>query len=348
MGIGVKPKLLILELWGLGDLVIATPFIRAAAEKYSVTLVAKPFAAEMRQRLWPSVEVVPFTAPWTAFRFGSKYALWRWPWQEILRLRRTLQDMRFDFGVSGRWDPRDHFLLKAVGVRERLGFSRLRSERYLTQTLTRPDPLAHRSEYWRVAGRALGLNLPARAEIAPSARAASSVAFIHSGARLPARVWPLANFQQIAALLRRENIPVVVACDPDQLDWWRQQGEKAVCPSNVHELFALVDRAGVFIGNCSGPGHLAAISGVPTFTVYGPSLHEWWAPLHPQAEWVEGKACPYKPCSDYCRFASPFCLWQVKVDDVWPNLKRFAERHLGKEEAMRKEEWEHSTPNFQG
>ncbi len=40
----VKPRLLVLELWGLGDLVIATPFLRAAAGQFSVTLLAKPFA----------------------------------------------------------------------------------------------------------------------------------------------------------------------------------------------------------------------------------------------------------------------------------------------------------------
>jgi ADP-heptose:LPS heptosyltransferase len=324
----LKPKLLILELWGLGDLVIATPFIRAAAEKYAVTLLAKPFATEMRQRLWPTVEVMSFTAPWTAFRFGAKYGLWRWPWPEMLRLRRELMAQNFDYGVSGRWDPRDHFLLKAVGARERFGFSRLKSERYLTQSLRRPDPLAHRNEYWRTAGHALGFNVPAREAMAPPARPPSSVAFIHSGARLPARVWPLANFQQVAARLRQENIPVQIACDPDQLGWWREHGETPVCPRNVGELFALVDNAGIFIGNCSGPGHLAAISGVPTFTVYGPSLHEWWAPLHPAAEWLEGKACPYKPCSDYCRFAAPFCLWWVTVEDAWPRLKQFAKRHL--------------------
>jgi hypothetical protein len=65
----------------------------------------------------------------------------------------------------------------------------------------------------------------------------------------------------------------------------------------------LIDRAGAFIGNDSGPGHLAAFCGVPTFTLFGPQLPEWFAPLHPGSEWLEGKACPYKPCSDYCRYA---------------------------------------------
>jgi heptosyltransferase-2 len=324
----VKSKLLILELWGLGDLVIATPFIRAASEQYAVTLLAKPFAVEMRPRLWPGVEVVPFTAPWTAFRIASKYSLWRWPWLEMLHLQHQLQAREFDYGVSGRWDPRDHFLLKAVGARERLGFPRLKSGRYLTRVLTQPGPLAHRSEYWRAAGEALGLTVPTRREIVPAPHNPSTVALIHSGARLPARVWPLTNFQQIAARLRQKNVSVQIACDPDQLGGWRQLGENAACPRNVGELFELMDRAGIFIGNCSGPGHLAAICGVPTFTLYGPSLHEWWAPMHPASEWFEGKACPYKPCSDYCRYPEPFCLWQVAVDEVWPRVEQFVGRHM--------------------
>ena len=327
----MKLKLLILELWGLGDLVIATPFIRAATEKFEVTLLAKPFAQEMRPRLWPAVEVVPFTAPWTAFR--AKYHFWRWPWKEMLRLRHELRARNFDCAVSARWDPRDHFVLKTVGARERLGFSRLKSQRYLTQNLTRPDPLAHRSEYWRTAGSALGLRLPVREETVLPAREPSSLAFIHSGARLSARVWPLENFQSLAQHLRKKNIAVQIACDPDQLGWWQKHSENAACPRNVGELFALVDRAGIFIGNCSGPGHLAAICGVPTFTIYGPSLHEWWAPMHPAAEIFEGRACPYKPCSDYCRYATPFCLWKVPVDEVWPRVEKFAAQKLQKTES---------------
>jgi ADP-heptose:LPS heptosyltransferase len=322
----VKPRLLVLELWGLGDLVIATPFLRAAAEQFAVTLLAKPFAEELRPRLWPGVQVLTFVAPWTAFL--GKYRLWHWPWPEMLRLRRRLMSARFDYAVSGRWDPRDHLVLKLSGAVERLGFSRLKSRRYLTRELTRPDPLAHRCEYWREAGRALGLAVPARAEIVPPARKAQSTVLIHSGARLPARVWPLENFRCVAGRLREKNIPVQIACDPDQLAWWQNHGEKSACPRTVPELLAHIDRAGIFIGNCSGPGHLAAISGVPTFTLYGPSLHEWFAPLHPAAEIFEGRACPYKPCSDYCRYPKPFCLGDVKTDEVWPRLEKFVGRHL--------------------
>ena len=325
----MKPKLLILELWGLGDLVIATPFIRAAAQKYAVTLLAKPFALEMRTRLWPTVEIVPFAAPWTAFRFGSKYGLWRWPWWELLRLRREFTAKNFDCAVSGRWDPRDHFLLRAVGARERFGFPRWKSDCFLTHPLLRPPPTAHRSEYWRVAGAALGLTVPTFIKpFGASPRPRSSVILIHTGARLPLRVWPLTNFQLILRRLRQKRYLVQIACDEDQLAWWRDQGEIAVCPRTVTELFCCLDQVGVFIGNDSGPGHLAASCGLPTFTLFGPQLHEWFAPMHPAAEWIEGKACPYKPCSDYCRYPTPYCLWKITEDEAWARIEPFVSLHL--------------------
>ena len=322
----VKPKLLVLELWGLGDLAIATPFLRAAAEKYSVTLLAKPQACELLPRFWPTVEVIPFNAPWTAFR--GKYHLWCWDWREMLQLRRRLRAEKFDCAVSGRWDPRDHLVLQATSAAARLGFPRLNSGCLLTQSLPQPHPLAHRAEFWRVAGAALGLAVPRREEIIPPPRSASAVAFIHTGAGQSVRVWPLENYRQIAARLREKNLTVQIACDSDQLAWWQQQGENAICPRRLSELFTHLDRAGIFIGNDSGPGHLAAVGGIPTFTLFGPQLPEKFVPLHPAAEFFAGRACPYKPCSDYCHYEKPFCLRDVTVDEIWPRLSDFADKHL--------------------
>lgn len=322
----MKPKLLVLELWGLGDLVIATPFLQAAAERYEVTLVAKPYALELRPRFWPEVNVIPFDAPWTAFY--HKYQLWRWPWPALSKLRRQLVAERFDYGVSARWDPRDHLFLLAAKARERFGFPRLKSRRYLTQALERPKPLEHRYEYWRVVAEALGLKLPPRSELFISARQRSPVVLLHSGARLPLRVWPLDNFREIATRLRKQQVEVLIACDADQLDWWQTRGEAAICPRSVTELLSVLEGVGLFIGNDSGPGHLAAVYGLPTFTLFGPQLHEWFAPLHPASEVMEGKACPYKPCSDYCRFDEPFCLRGITVEEVWPRVADFVGRNL--------------------
>jgi heptosyltransferase-2 len=323
----LKPKLLIIELWGLGDLVIATPFLRAVTERFDVTLLAKPFALDLQPRLWPGLKVVAFTAPWTAFK--HKYRLWRWPLLEMTRLRQKLAAERFDFGLTARWDPRDHMLLKILGAKNRLGFPRIRSRIFLTQPLARPEPQSHRYEFWRVIGGALNLPLPPRDKISQPAVPGRETVLIHTGAGQPVRVWPLERYQELAARLRRENIQTQIACDPDQRAWWLRAGEAQVAaPATATELLVLMDQAGAFIGNDSGPGHLAAFCGVPTFTIFGSHLPDWFAPLHPAAEWIEGKACPYKPCSDYCRFPTPHCVGKTGLDEVWQHVEKFVKVHL--------------------
>jgi ADP-heptose:LPS heptosyltransferase len=323
----VKPRLLVIELWGLGDLIIATPFLQAASQKYAVTLVAKPYAMDLQRRFWPGVTVVPFVAPWTAFK--HKYRLWAWSWGEMFRLRNGLVKQRFDFGLAGRWDPRDHLLLLLARAKTRLGFPRLGSGIVLAMPLARPEPHEHRYENWRVLGRALGFDVPSREALVLSHLRPDGEVLVHTGAGQPVRVWPLERFRNLVARLRQKAYRVQVACDPDQQEWWLAHGERDVAtPQTVTELLALADRAGVFIGNDSGPGHLAAFCGVPTFTLFGPQMPEWFAPLHPGSEWLEGKACPYKPCSDYCRFSAPCCMVNSGEEEVCARVESFVARTL--------------------
>lgn len=327
----MKPKLLVVELWGLGDLVIATPFLCAASEKFSVTLLAKPYATDLQRRFWREVKVVPFIAPWTAFK--HKYRLIRWPWRKMVRLRRQLAVEKFDVGLSARWDPRDHLLLSVIRARRRFGFPRLGSQPLLSHPLARPAPEAHRYENWRVLAQALGFELPSRDKLAiPQLRPEGEV-LLHTGAGQPVRVWPLERYHQLVLHLRQLGYRVQVACDADQQSWWLRAGEtKVETPKTVTELLGLVDRAGAFVGNDSGPGHLAAFSGVPTFTLFGPQLPEWFAPLHPSSQWLEGKACPYKPCSDYCRWPAPCCMVNSSQEEVCGLLEKFLAKLLKRPE----------------
>ena len=319
--------MLVMDLWGIGDLAIATPFIKAASEKYEVTLLAKPFAVELQKRFWPEVSVVPFSAPWTAFT--GKYRFFSWPFLRIFRLWRELSSKRFDVGISGRWDPRDHFLLWACGAKQRFGFPRLHSQTFLTHPLQRPERTSHRYESWRETGAALGLELPAKEDLHfPRLRGGEKL-LVHSGAGQAVRVWPLVRFKFIVNQLRAAGYPVQVARDADQKQFWLEAGERTVvAPRTITELLQIIDDSALFIGNDSGPGHLASNCGCPTFTIFGAQLPEWFAPLHPQAEFVEGKACPYKPCFDYCRFPAPHCLLNVTEKEVGLKVEKFVARHL--------------------
>lgn len=321
-----KPKLLAIELWGVGDLVIATPFLQAASEVFDVTLLAKPHAQALGARFFPSVKVIEFVAPWTAFR--HKYRLLHWPWREIFRLRALIAQGNFGFGLSARWDPRDHVLLRFLGIRRRIGFPRRGSGILLTDALTRPGPEAHRYEYWRKVAQVLNLDLPPREKIGIASKPASDLVVIHTGAGNEVRVWPLDRYRNLVAKLRREKYKVAVLCDVPQQAWWLSAGEKTViAPQSIKELDTSLCLAGAFIGNDSGPGHLAALSGIPTFTLFGSAVPEWFAPLHPAAEWLI-KPCPYRPCWNYCRFPAPNCILDLDEEWVWSRVQQFLTKHI--------------------
>ena len=181
----------------MGDLVIATHFLRAASEKYDVTLLARPYAAELQERFWPGVRVESFAAPWAMTR--NKYDLLHWPWRAFFHLRRNLKAREFAVCASSRWDPRDHLLMYYLGMKERIGFSRLGSQCLLTRTLPLPTPGSHRYEQWRVLGEALDLRLPDQPPVFPTSLRKQVDVVVHSGA---ARDFCIARFAaaQCAAL----------------------------------------------------------------------------------------------------------------------------------------------------
>ncbi len=325
----MKPKLLAVELWALGDLMVATPFLRAAAQQFEVTLLAKPTAKELQPRLWPGIEVIPFNFPWTAFR--GKYRLHRWPWHGLAQVTAELRRHKFDIAISARWDPRDHPLLWFSGAKRRVGFPRLGTGVLLTDRLALPAKSAHRYENWRVAGRQLGLKLPPLRDVSSTAARRGGVV-LHTGAAQPTKIWPLDRYAFVVKQFRAEGYPVEIVCDASQREWWISHGEQPITPGTLTEFFAVLDRAAVFVGNDSGPGHLAGILGLPTFTFFGNQFPTLFAPLDSAAEWIEGAPCPYKPCYDSCHFARPECLLAIGENDAWQKLKVFAAKHIQKSE----------------
>jgi len=298
-----RPRLLVLELWGLGDLVLSLPFLKTAASNYDVALVAKPVAAPLLRRFTPEVQLIPFTAPWT--KFTNKYQVLRWPWGDLFRIVRAMRREHAVVGVSARRDPRDHFLLRISGAKQRMGFARAGSKFLLTEPLSQPAS-PHRATHWVALADALGLKVPHLPAL--KAISASKQIVIHTGAGHPVREWPRERFEELGRRLRA--------------DGWSVE----LIDNSLGELDALTAKlapACCFIGNDSGPGHLAAFVGVPTFTIFGPQLPELFAPRHPQADWIEGAPCPFKPCFDRCRFPTPFCLTSVSVDMVLPRVRNW-------------------------
>lgn len=312
-----RPALLVAELRGMGDLAILMPFLQAASQRYDVTLLAVPNAAGLLRRFAPEVELVPCVAPWALFSGG--WDLPRWPWRRLLALVRSLRARRFATAVSVWPLASDHLFLRLIRPQRLVGFGQKNAAWLLNRDLRREEH-THRPEAWRRLAAELGL--PALATAQPRLRPAVTRRIVlHSGASQKLRVWPLTRYAALLKNLRASGWEPVVLCDRWQLPLWHDLGETSVrVAPDMDELVETIASGAAFLGNDSGPGHLAALCGVPTFTIFGPQLPELFAPGHPQAGWVEGGPCAYKPCYDRCRFAEPHCLTGVQTDAVWPKL----------------------------
>lgn len=105
----------------------------------------------------------------------------------------------------------------------------------------------------------------------PATPADGGYAVIHPFSGSPRKNWPLENFHEAARLLA----PRI------EVKWCAGPGERLETAHRfprLAEFASFLAGAGVYIGNDSGPSHLAAAVGTPVIAMFGPSDPRIWAP----------------------------------------------------------------------
>lgn len=118
----------------------------------------------------------------------------------------------------------------------------------------------------------------------PQRRGDSPYAVIHPFASQETKTWPARFFLQVAQHLKRElDIqPVFISGPGEDLSTF-QMWPTAPNPP-LHRTKELLAGASSFIGNDSGPAHMAAAFGIPTLVFFGPSDPVTWAPWRTTSE----------------------------------------------------------------
>jgi ADP-heptose:LPS heptosyltransferase len=109
-------------------------------------------------------------------------------------------------------------------------------------------------------------------------------AVIHAVAATSEKTWAAAHFLAIAAHLAQSGLaPVFIGAPGDDLAPFRQYRTVQGSLSEVKRLLAC---AALFVGNDSGPAHMAAAFGVPSVVIFGPSDPAIWGPWRTACEVV--------------------------------------------------------------
>ncbi|MEP7270202.1 MAG: glycosyltransferase family 9 protein [Acidobacteriota bacterium] len=97
----------------------------------------------------------------------------------------------------------------------------------------------------------------------------------------------------------------------------------AVSNLGVGELVAVIAGSGLFVGNDSGPAHIAAALKVPLVVLFGPASSVRWRPWAARAEVVQNYF-PCNPCSMYTcdAFPEPECIRSITVEQVMSAVER--------------------------
>jgi heptosyltransferase III len=98
-------------------------------------------------------------------------------------------------------------------------------------------------------------------------------AVIHPFAATPAKTWPAERFLEVARNLNLD--PIFLAGPTDDLTPFENF---ATSRGSLAETKSLLSGASLFIGNDSGPAHIAAAFGIPVVVLFGPSDPLTWAP----------------------------------------------------------------------
>ena len=114
---------------------------------------------------------------------------------------------------------------------------------------------------------------------------------IHLGSGSPAKCWPAANFHALASALQKRGWHTAFLCGPVERERSLSVGGRPLLhPPDLRSLAGLLAQAALFIGNDSGPGHIAAAVGTPTLTLFGPTDPRLWAPRGPFSQVLQAPA----------------------------------------------------------
>jgi len=344
----VKPRrILIIELWGIGDLVMMSPILPVIRNNYpdaKITLLGKSYAAELFSGSPFIDRYVTFDFPWTKPR--NKYAFWSWDWPGLLRIIRMLRQAKFDLSFDARGDIRSNLLAFLFGAKRRLGYTWTGGGFFLTDNVPYGAASIHRTDAWLRLALHLGLKnqrvdfyLTRGGEQwavdffhRNSIAGEKLVVGIHPGAGDRIRCWPLDRFKQIGEhLVETYNATILIFADPDGYGMDMALGCGWIpVQANLMNLVSLIRAVHFMVCNDSGVMHIAAAVGAKGVAIFGPGQPARIGSYGNRLDIVMLRDVPCRPCYDCCRFKKPYCIDRISVAMVKDAVDRMMQRsHAG-------------------
>ena len=343
-------NVLVVKVAAIGDLLMATPALRALKRDPRVgavhLLAGRSIAAVVRDH--PDVDRVITLDDRRIFHGGLAARI-----VEVLRVSRRLRREKYDVGFNFHRDWRFTIILFLAGCRRRVGFRRGRRRPWLLTDAVAVEGIKHHIFHYCDLVKTLGifcLDFKMAFPLTDAAQAAAAGRFLApenleeyvalapgGGANvkeeMESRRWPVENFSALAGLLIGSGKRVVLlGSGSDAAIAARIQAEQPGVinlsdRTTLAEAAAILKRARLVVCNDSGLMHLAAAVGARVVTLFGPTHPGEKKPLNEGsvAVWKgEGMAC--SPCyrdGVFPRCEHVECLKRISPLEIFELTKRF-------------------------
>ncbi len=333
-------RILLIRLRSIGDIVLLTPALRLLKEWRPDLRVSVLVESRFRELLEGNPDVDEVLLPGE----GSG-----WP-KAAARLRaiRELRLRRFSLCLNLHGGPSSALLAWSSGARWKAGFEHHRGRwayhlRIPDARLVLGQPTIHTVEHQASALFWLGLprqEIPgARLFVEPRSEAwwqqrrvqidiprGREYAVIHPTALYPTKQWAPGNFARLGAWLEREvGLMPIYSCGPgesavlDAVEHAAGSPIRRLANASLGQFSAALAGARLFVGNDSGPAHMAAALGRPTVVIFGSSSSKIWGPWPRNGvgrvveNFWECNPCPGDRCY---RFEKPECILSITFEQV--------------------------------
>ncbi len=331
-------KILIVRLSAIGDVVMASPLIRALRDKYPEAHIAWLVQAEAA----PLLAANPRLDEVIVWPRGEWQRLWRerryWQLLKAVRsFRRALRVRGFDLVLDIQGLMKSGLLAWMSGAPERVGLgSREGSARLMTRVVDKPRGDERIGSEYRCMAEALGLKTePFGMDLALSAgdqRFAddfiaehglqSGYAVICPFTTRPQKHWIETRWPELAARLREEpGLPVVMLGGPgDREAAARIAAGKAdiidaVGQTSLSQAAVLISRAHLLVGVDTGLMHMGIAFAVPTIAIFGSTCP--YLDTGRDNTRILYKALDCSPCRRRPTCDGTFtCMQEIGVDEV--------------------------------
>jgi len=336
-------RILILRLRSIGDIILLTPTLRLLKEWRPDLRISVMVESRFRDLLRGNPAVEEILIPGEGF--GARKLLAR------MAVIRELRRRGFSLCVNLHGGPTSRLFARWSAAPWRVGFAHYRGASFYNMLV--PDartilnkPSLHTAEHQAAAFFHLGLpqkEIP-RAQIFCGAEQAAwwearrprlsiasgqPYAIIHPTASYKTKEWAPEGFARVGEYLEGEaHITPIYSCglgEAPVLDAVEKASGTRVRRLegvSLAQFAAALGGARLFVGNDSGPAHMAAALARPVVVIFGSSSSPIWGPWprqgsHPAASVVQN---PFdcNPCpGDRCyKFSQPQCILSVTFDQL--------------------------------